>query len=154
MRRAEMQEYPEVVDFEAVSLLIDIVKNRQITERRKEACLAGWNIAGYLLRISVGVPTDNKVGAFYAHSGKLQDGLEELEDVLTTFDKKQEFTAENAKDAEDIGTVITVISIILNLLRALGFTKRVRETHTFGNAGMGVRDIDDEDQEYDEEDDE
>jgi hypothetical protein len=149
-----MVDYPDVVDFESVSLAIDIVKNREINERRKEFCKAGWNIAGYLLKISVGEP-EAKFGAMYAHSGKLQDALEDLEQELTSYEQgPMQFSAKGPEEPKDIGTVLLIVSTIISLLRALGFTKEVRANTSFTNAGAVPHDGDGppDDEEYDDDD--
>lgn len=153
-----MVQYPEVLDLEAISTLVNIVKNRQLVERKKEFGIAAWNVQGYLQRIFIGVPLDNQVGAFYAHSGDIQDGLEELQDVLATYESsKQEYSASNPEEAQDIGTVILIVSTILNLLRSLGFIKERRTTTRFGVSGpevfpYGVEAAEADEQDYDDED--
>lgn len=132
-----MIQYPEVLDLESLTTIIDIVKKRELNTRRQEFCLCGWNAAGYLLKISVGLPNKGPSSTFYAHSGAIQEGLEELEELLTDYESgPQTFTASAEEDPKDIGTIITIISIVLSLLRSLGFTRKVRKENHFTNAGM------------------
>lgn len=138
-RKYRMLDYPEVVDLQAVTTLVDIVKNRQIMERKQEFAKAGWNVQGYLQRIFIGDPGKTLPGSSYAHSGALQDALEDLEETLDKYQKADAgmtFTAKSAKDPEDIGTVLLIITTVLNLLKALGFIKKNRETENYSNSGV------------------
>ena len=134
-----MLDYPEVVDLEAVTTLVSIVKNREIMEKKQEFAKAGWNVQGYLQRIFIGDPGKLLPGSSFAHSGALQDALEDLEETLDSYQKADSgmtFTARSAKDPEDIGTVLLIITTVLNLLKALGFIKQNRKTERYSNSGV------------------
>jgi hypothetical protein len=119
-----MLQYPDVLDLSCVTTLIDIVKNRQINERKQELAICAWNVQGYLQKIFIGVAPKASYGLVYAHSGELQEGLEELEVVLSNYEvAPQVFGAEDEKEVKDIGTIIMVVSLVLQLLRTLGFIK-------------------------------
>lgn len=123
-----MLDYPKTVDFECVTTMLSIVKNREVMDRKQEFCKCGWNVAGYLLYISIGdVPGDYR-GVIYAHSGTLQDSLEDMEAELDSYLSTLGLPgAPNPEDEPgDLATVLLIVSTVINLLRALGFVKNRR----------------------------
>ena len=120
-----MLKYPDTIDLECVTTIIDIVKNRTLQVRAQEFCKCAWNVAGYLLKISIGEPGVVTAAGFYGHSGELQDSFEELENCLTNYDKsEQTFSSSSEKEAGDVGTILLVVSVLLQLLRTLGFVRK------------------------------
>lgn len=124
-----MLAYPQMVDFECIKTLLEILKAREVVDRKQEFCKCAWNVAGYLLYISIGDVPGSSRGVVYAHTGAMQDGLEDLEvelgDFITTLNLPG--AVEPGDEPGDIGTVLMIVSVVLNLLRTLGFIKKNEE---------------------------
>ena len=119
-----MVEYPAMLPLDAAQICIEIVKNRQIQERKVEFAHAAWNVQGYAQSVLLGkLPT---------YTGPEMD--EKFQELAEAFEDAelsgQMFGAENPEDAESVVVVLTIIGTIVQILSALGFFKRDEEDDT------------------------
>jgi hypothetical protein len=122
MRRRKMLEYPSVLSLEAVQSIIEIIKTRQMAERKQELAYAAWNVSGFLLKTFIGRET-LEVGC----DGTDCDCTDEEKSLLIELGKAVEgaseegtFSVEDEKSGFDFSILFTILPLILELLAALG----------------------------------
>ncbi len=106
----------------------EIVKNKAIQANLEEFEKCSWNVAGYLLKIKGGANLFGDDNPAVAHSGEVQDALEELQSVVSHYEMDENYAAQNEKEAGDIMTIITVISVVMQLLNKLKIFRKNRNT--------------------------
>lgn len=119
-----MVDYPEILPLDAAQKCIEIVKNRQINERKVEFAHAAWNVQGYAQKMLLG----DKTVASSPDQLALDASFQELADELGKADEEgMQFGAENEEEAGSVVVVLTIIGLIVQTLSALGFLKRDEE---------------------------
>lgn len=113
-----MVEYPTNLPLECVQRAIAIISSKTIQENQKEFEQCIWNVVGYLLFLkSAGTSIFGDVNP--AHSGELQNALEDLHDAISNSSMDETYGAADPEEAGSILTVITVMSTALQLLQYL-----------------------------------
>lgn len=123
MRKQEMTPYPSTLPLDAASLVAEIVKNRQVQERKREFALAAWNVQGYIQKVTLG---DNVLFGTPNSNSDTKDAnlLTEVDDILMQIEKDLydyqsggiSFSASNEEESISVVTVLAIISAVMQLI--------------------------------------
>lgn len=120
-----MLDYPSQLSLEAVKVLIDIVKNRAIAERKVEFGHAAWNVQGYAQKMLLGAPND--LPGSESLSAEALELVTALYSELEEFSTNGEVNAENEAGAIDLAVIMQFITSLLAILQALGIFPKKSE---------------------------
>lgn len=115
-----MISYPDIVPMDAILLTTEIVKSRQLQERKQEFAHAAWNVQGYIQRVTLGAPSP--VIALYTpedDSEETIDSLVALHDTLESYEQEGVYMTTSAEENEEPGSIITIVSIVTITLQLL-----------------------------------
>jgi hypothetical protein len=132
MKRTKMTNYPETLSMESVATVIEIVKNREVDARKQELALAGWNVAGFLLKTFVGEPV-KEVGCDNPDcdcTDEEKELLAVMGAALVSMQEEGSFSVEDEKAGWDISILLTLLPLLLELLQALGIYNKDGEEET------------------------
>lgn len=129
-KKQPMIAYPQTLPLDAATLIAEIVKARQVTQRKAEFAHAGWNVQGYVQKVTLGEPIVMVGADGTALSTEAQDAtFNQVADTLLGIEKElveyeetagMAFGAETAAEAEaESVSVMTVIAIIGAVLQAI-----------------------------------
>jgi hypothetical protein len=120
-----MIAYPTTLPLDAAALIAEIVKSRAVKTRRAEFAQAGWNVQGYIQKVTIGEAVapdefgcDNDCDCDFE---TVADVLMNIEAELTSFQEEPiTFGAEDPEESEaESISIITILSIVGAVLQAI-----------------------------------
>lgn len=117
-----MLDYPTVLPLTCVQTCIEIVRNRQLAERKQEFAHCGWNVQGYIQGTLLGQPSASEAstGIF----GEAPPSEEDLDELYAAFQEIDEASREpaaatayaEAENPQDIATVLAIVTAVMKLI--------------------------------------
>ena len=120
--------YPSTFDLGCAKYVLDQIKNRTFMENKQKFAFCMWNVAGYLLKLTLGAPPDDED----IHAGAMPSSIVECthEDkaVLSELGKEiesfmsepQSLTDENPSEGIDfLSLLLTYLPMILQLINSI-----------------------------------
>jgi hypothetical protein len=142
-----MTEYPSSLPMDCFKTVAEILRGRELMERKAEAAHCLWNVQGYLQGILLGVGPAHTFGASYganlekkrdeaANDANLRELAQELQDLDRDLQSGESFGVSAATQPVDSqfnpAVFLTLVPAILQLLEALGVFKRAGASPTRG----------------------
>jgi hypothetical protein len=126
------QSYPLTMDISCAKYVLDSVKNKTIMADKEKFAFCLWNLAGYLMKVTLGQPADDhdiRVGAKPTSiSDRTHEGdaiLSEIGAEFVKFSKEpQSLTDPSSTEGVDVVSILlSLMPMILQIIQALGLIK-------------------------------
>ncbi len=121
-----MIAYPQTLPLDAAALVAEIVKKREVTARKAEFAHAGWNVQGYVQKVTLGDPTPI-VGEASSESDEDATYEQVMETLLSIEGELDEFQHEGItlyggteeETQEEATSVLVVLGVVSAILQAI-----------------------------------
>jgi hypothetical protein len=124
MRKQKMIDYPLTLPLDAAALVAEIVKTRTVQTRKAEFAHAGWNVQGYIQKVTLGDPQPRMAAGDADEDAAFPQVMETLLSIEGDLDAYQHegvlLSAESDDQAqEEAGSILVVLGVISAILQAI-----------------------------------